>query len=72
VTLVSRSDTVSLSNMPVITEEIYGPNSTGNGALKEFLVSLAGEHELVSDGWKITRFETTPPVSFLHICNFRS
>ena len=62
VTLISREDTVNLSNMPAISEDVYsGETSTLNESprLAELLSPLKNEQ----GKWKITRFETTPPMS---------
>jgi aminopeptidase 2 len=62
ITLISRVDTVNLSNMPAISEDIYTPEnkiSGGGTALADLLASMTIEN----DGWKITRFQTTPPMS---------
>ncbi|KAJ7273515.1 ERAP1-like C-terminal domain-containing protein [Mycena haematopus] len=61
ITMVSHADTVNLSNMPAISEEIYAPGSSTNDQspeMSKMLSSLPSGHE-----WKITRFETTPPMS---------
>lgn len=62
VTLISREDTVNLSNMPVISETVYSnkiPFSDEHLGVPELLSSLKNE----GDKWKITRFQTTPPMS---------
>ncbi|KAF9466381.1 leucyl aminopeptidase [Collybia nuda] len=62
VTLISRDGTVNLSNMPAISEEVYEPGNriTGENAdLLKLLSSLTTR----DDKWKITRFQTTPPMS---------
>ncbi|KAF7338457.1 Aminopeptidase [Mycena venus] len=61
ITMVSHADTVNLSNMPAISEEIYQPGSSASKEapeMSEMLSSLPTEHK-----WKITRFQTTPPMS---------
>ncbi|KAI8998978.1 leucyl aminopeptidase [Trametes punicea] len=59
VTLVSRVNTVNLSNMPAISEEVYKPEGTDQEPwITQKLSSLPDPGQ-----WKITRFETTPPVS---------
>ncbi|KAJ6455781.1 leucyl aminopeptidase [Mycena sanguinolenta] len=63
ITMVSHADTVNLSNMPAISEEIYTPGSSTSDHSPEMgkiLMSLPTEH---FDKWKITRFEKTPPMS---------
>jgi aminopeptidase 2 len=48
--------------MPAISEDIYTPEnkiSGGGTALADLLASMTTEN----DGWKITRFQTTPPMS---------
>ncbi|CCM04356.1 uncharacterized protein FIBRA_06528 [Fibroporia radiculosa] len=66
VTLISRADTVNLSNMPIVSEVGY---ATGLDAW------LDGRLANSNDQWKMTRFETTPPVaqvSFASLLNFDS
>ncbi|KAJ7109179.1 peptidase family M1-domain-containing protein [Mycena epipterygia] len=58
ITMVSDADTVNLSNMPAISEEVYEPGSKQTPEMAQLLSSLRTEHK-----WKITRFETTPPMS---------
>jgi Peptidase M1 N-terminal domain len=62
ITMISKHDTVNLSNMPVISEEVYkrGSNVENDSLLSQFsdLSIKEPEHQ-----WKITRFDTTPPVS---------
>jgi hypothetical protein len=53
--------------MPVDTEDIHGPNSPAlaeDNPLAE-LHSLLPPSGLSQDSWKITRFKTTPLVSYL-------
>jgi len=62
VTLISHEDTVNLSNMPAISEQVYSEEiSTPDESpkLAELLSPLKNEQ----GKWKITRFETTPPMS---------
>ncbi|KAF7301221.1 Leucyl aminopeptidase [Mycena indigotica] len=49
VTMISRADTVNLSNMPVASETSYNPNS--------------GDFQLPEGLWKVTTFDETPPMS---------
>ncbi|KAF9821576.1 hypothetical protein IEO21_00422 [Rhodonia placenta] len=68
VTLISRADTVNLSNMSVASESAYEPESADktDGAVfwpAEQLSKLAVDETSGSDKWKITRFETSPPMS---------
>jgi aminopeptidase 2 len=63
ITLISRADTVNLSNMSAISEEIYKPQSSKfaeDGPVAKVLHSLAIEEDV--EEWKITRFESTPLV----------
>ncbi|KZT03397.1 uncharacterized protein LAESUDRAFT_761974 [Laetiporus sulphureus 93-53] len=65
--LVSRADTVNLSNMPVKSEVIYEPSSNivpeqVSGWLTSKLSSLMSG-EAGADKWKVTQFEATPKVS---------
>lgn len=62
VTLISRDGTVSLSNMPAISEEVYNPESKPSGESGD-LVKLFSSLTAKDDKWKITRFQTTPPMS---------
>jgi aminopeptidase 2 len=61
VTMVSRSNTVNLSNMAVTSEEVYkqGSNIDDDALVSKLSALSIGS---VTDLWKITRFETTPPV----------
>lgn len=57
ISLISRVDTVNLSNMSVMTEEILDPKGGSiDPWLSEKIASAGGK-------WKITRFEKTPPMS---------
>ncbi|KAH9857712.1 leucyl aminopeptidase [Lenzites betulinus] len=59
VTLVSRADSVNLSNMPAISEEVCTPGSpVAEPWIAQKLAALPDP-----GAWKITQFETTPPVS---------
>ena len=59
--MVSRANTVNLSNMPVVSEE---PCSTDTGSTDDSLASSLSALCIgkVDDRWKITRFEKSPPV----------
>lgn len=58
VTLVSPANTVNLSNMPAFKEEVYSPGSSfADPWIVEKLSTLLDPTQ-----WKITQFETTPPV----------
>ncbi|KAM5543145.1 hypothetical protein V8D89_003019 [Ganoderma adspersum] len=60
ITMISRKDTVNISNMPIASEEPYTPQSQleqGSWTAKKF-ASLTDPSQ-----WKITEFETTPPMS---------
>ncbi|TBU29067.1 peptidase family M1-domain-containing protein [Dichomitus squalens] len=60
VTLVSRVNSVNLSNMPAISEEVYRPDSVDQDSwLAKKMASLPD----AAGQWKVTRFDTTPPVS---------
>lgn len=59
ITLISRADTTSLSNMPALSEMVYSPEAekpNEHPALANLLSSL-------DDTWKITEFQSTPPMS---------
>ncbi|KAJ7219096.1 leucyl aminopeptidase [Mycena pura] len=58
ITMVSHADTVNISNMPSISEEIYDGRSNGTPDINKLLLTLPSEHK-----WKITRFQTTPKMS---------
>ncbi|CDO74865.1 hypothetical protein BN946_scf185004.g15 [Trametes cinnabarina] len=59
VTLVSRVNSVNLSNMPAASEEVFKPDGADPEPwITQKLSSLPDPGQ-----WKITRFETTPPVS---------
>ncbi|KAJ7134962.1 leucyl aminopeptidase [Mycena crocata] len=58
ITMVSHADTVSLSNMPAISEEVYELGSKAAPEMAKLLSSLPTEHK-----WKITQFQTTPIMS---------
>ncbi|KAI0781326.1 leucyl aminopeptidase [Trametes elegans] len=62
VTLVSRVNSVNLSNMPAASEEVY---KQGGSAAAEKEPWIAQKLSSLPDPeqWKITQFETTPPVS---------
>ncbi|CAE7227454.1 unnamed protein product [Rhizoctonia solani] len=70
VTMISREDTVSLSNMPATTEkpfvesEISESEKGGVGKLVKMKMKTKVEGTSVSKkGWKITTFEKSPPMS---------
>ncbi|OSX62014.1 hypothetical protein POSPLADRAFT_1143568 [Postia placenta MAD-698-R-SB12] len=66
VTMISRADTVNLSNMSVESESTYEPGSldaTGAVVWLTKLASPAISGTAAGDKWKITRFQTTPPMS---------
>ncbi|KAJ7905297.1 leucyl aminopeptidase [Mycena olivaceomarginata] len=61
ITMVSHADTINLSNMPAISEEIYEPGSSASNQSSEMstlLSSLPSEQK-----WKISKFQTTPKMS---------
>jgi aminopeptidase 2 len=65
ITMISRADTVNLSNMPIAHEGRYQPASgkaQGASPLEDSLSVLSIE-DSESEKWKVTKFETTPPVS---------
>jgi len=57
VAMVSRADTLSLRNMPAISEKLLEQGVSGDASLEDILASSA------DDKWKITKFETTPLMS---------
>jgi len=64
VTMISRADTVNLSNMPVVSEKVY---STGADSADDSLASSLAALSIgeVSNQWKITRFEKSPLVRMI-------
>ncbi|KAL5636049.1 hypothetical protein ACGC1H_004760 [Rhizoctonia solani] len=70
VTMISREDTVSLSNMPATTEkpfvesEVSESEKGGVGKLVKMKMKTKVEGTSVNNkGWKITTFEKSPPMS---------
>ncbi|TFK42895.1 peptidase family M1-domain-containing protein [Crucibulum laeve] len=59
ITLISRADTVNLSNMPATSEDVLSSGVQVSEDIKDIVSTLENEKEK----WKITRFETTPPMS---------
>ena len=58
VTMISRKNTVNLNNMPIHTEKSCNFDTFEEGSwIEQKIASLADASE-----WKITRFQTTPPV----------
>ncbi|KAJ6558360.1 peptidase family M1-domain-containing protein [Mycena capillaripes] len=59
ITMISRSDTVNISNMAVESEVVYDPSSAAlDTDLATLLSSISKDVE-----WKITKFQKTPPMS---------
>ncbi|KAJ6541995.1 leucyl aminopeptidase [Mycena vulgaris] len=60
ITMVSRGDTVNISNMPATSEAVYDPCSAldADSNLASLLSTLSTEVQ-----WKITKFQATPPMS---------
>ncbi|KAG5639616.1 hypothetical protein H0H81_010818 [Sphagnurus paluster] len=59
VTLISRADTVNLSNMPAISEQVY----SAAAAKPNEHPDLAKLYSTLDNTWKITQFQDTPPMS---------
>jgi len=57
--MISRANSVNLSNMPAISEEIIEHGVNVPDDLADILASTKND----SDKWKITKFETTPLMS---------
>jgi aminopeptidase 2 len=57
--MISRADTVNLSNMPVESEEIIGHDFNFPEDLTDILAPTKNDN----DKWKITKFQTTPLMS---------
>ncbi len=55
--MISRVGGINLSNMPILSEQPYLPEEGG-------LIFETSENLGVVGEWKITRFETSPIVSF--------
>lgn len=64
VTMISRADTVNLSNMSITSEEIYKPKTTKveDPSLEALFSSLTTQDSPEAQ-WKISKFQTTPPMS---------
>ncbi|KAG6866087.1 hypothetical protein C0991_008839 [Blastosporella zonata] len=59
ITLISRTDTVNLSNMPAISENVYSPAANKPNEHPD----LAKLFFSLDETWKITQFQATPPMS---------
>ena len=57
--MISRANTVNLSNMPAMSEELLEHGVNVPAELTDILASTKND----SDKWKITKFETTPLMS---------
>ncbi|KAF8969647.1 hypothetical protein BDZ97DRAFT_211457 [Flammula alnicola] len=57
ITLISRADTDSLTNMPAISEEVIEPGVNTPADIANIIATTRNEK------WKITEYETTPPMS---------
>ncbi|KIO32561.1 hypothetical protein M407DRAFT_213745 [Tulasnella calospora MUT 4182] len=77
VTMISRADTVNLSNMPVTSEKPFVDAASSSESDGKNLGKLAKMFSLKSEGttgdaagkgWKITRFERTPLMSTYLLC----
>ncbi|KAJ7697953.1 leucyl aminopeptidase [Mycena metata] len=58
ITMISRPDTVNISNMPVESEVVYNPGSTTDSTLAGLLSTLSKDTQ-----WQITKFQKSPPMS---------
>lgn len=64
VTMISRADTVNLSNMSITSEEIFEPKTTKvEDPSLEALFSALTTQDSTEAQWKISKFQTTPPMS---------
>ncbi|KAJ7343676.1 leucyl aminopeptidase [Mycena albidolilacea] len=61
ITMVSHADTINLSNMPAISEEIYEPGSSASNQSSEMSTLLSSLP--LEQKWKISKFQTTPKMS---------
>ena len=71
--MISRNGTVNLSNMPIASEEIYHPEATKlevEDPLVETLFSTLAIEDSPEVQWKISKFETTPPVCRYYLSSF--
>lgn len=60
ITLISRAETTSLSNMPAVSEEAITPNTHASKGDPGYEALFSG----LKDGeWKVTKFQDTPPMS---------
>ena len=59
--MISRANTVNLSNMPVVSEKV-GTDSTEDSLVSSLAALSIGK---INDQWKITRFEKSPPVCII-------
>jgi aminopeptidase 2 len=57
--MISRADTTNLSNMPAISEKVYSSEAEKPNEHPD----LAKLFSFLDDTWKITEFQTTPPMS---------
>jgi aminopeptidase 2 len=61
--MISRAESVNLSNMPVVQETAYRAGAPGSDpSLDKLLSSLSVEDTDPAETWKVTKFEMTPPV----------
>ncbi|THH28051.1 hypothetical protein EUX98_g6136 [Antrodiella citrinella] len=63
ITLISRDNTVALSNMPAVAENKYDPNAEYKGGVISWLTSKLSAVPKTDGPWKITEFAMTPPMS---------
>lgn len=56
--MISRSETVNISNMSVKSEVVYDPSSAVDTNLGTLLSTISKDVQ-----WKITKFEKSPPMS---------
>ncbi|KAL4244429.1 Aminopeptidase [Abortiporus biennis] len=63
ITMISRENTVNLSNMSVASEETYVPVKGATDDLAWVSRILEEDGLQCEDKWKITKFQTTPPMS---------
>ena len=64
ITLISRANTVNLSNMPVVSEKPFTTSSEDDPSVGKLAKAFSKLKTSDSEtGWKITKFETTPLIS---------
>jgi len=63
--MISRADTVNLSNMPVLSEKIYTTDAKDEALTTIFSALTIHARDHMEEAWKITKFMTTPLVGLV-------